>query len=157
MSSGYNYVFAISSAYRVFVWGVNYYGEFGIEEPASSNTPIEITEILDSKLHYPIIEIAAGGNATIFLSSYGTLATAGNAMYSQLGDLGDSILHTPKIYVIETFNFHYDALINHPIVSFEGYVFDGWYVDSEHILLSDYVTMPATDIDLYGNFVRDDD
>ncbi len=156
MSSGYNYVFAISSQYRVFVWGVNYYNEFGIDEPASSNTPIEITEVLDNRLHFPIIELATGGNATIFLSSYGTLATAGNATYGQLGDLDVSILHTPTIYVTETYNLLYNELINHPLISFDDFVFDGWFVDSEHILLSDYLNMPATDIDLYGTFIRDD-
>ncbi|PKK97795.1 MAG: hypothetical protein CVV57_10515 [Tenericutes bacterium HGW-Tenericutes-2] len=156
ISAAYEYVFAISSEYRVFVWGINYDSAFGVATPSSSNTPIEITEALSDYLNYPVIEIITGGRATTFISSAGTLATAGTSLYGQLGDTDTAILHTPKIYVTEVYDLLYESVIDHEFITFEGYVFDGWYCEVERILLSDYTTMPAKDIDLYGIYMKDE-
>lgn len=156
MSAAYEYVFAISSQYRVFVWGTNFNSAYGVETPSSSNTPIEITEALSDYLYYPVIEIKTGGRATTFISSAGTLATAGTSIYGQLGDTDTAILHTPKIYVTDMYELLYESIIDHDFITFEGYVFDGWYCEVERILLSDYITMPAKDIDLYGIYVKDE-
>lgn len=77
--------YAIDSAGRVFSWGLNNFGQCGIPDPVGPNVFIERpthARFWDDK---NIVQIAAGGHHSLWLSSNGSIYTAGETNFHQLG------------------------------------------------------------------------
>jgi uncharacterized repeat protein (TIGR02543 family) len=156
ITAGNNHTVALSSNYRIFIWGSNYYGEFESATPLTSSVPMEITETLLTELKYPVIDITAGGNSTIVMASNGYVVTWGNSLYGQLGNNEDVYFHRPKIYLKEIMQIYYNEAIEYGIPTIEGYIFNGWYSDQERENDVEYVFMPAEDLELYGHFIKNE-
>jgi len=156
ITAGEFHTLALSSDYRIFIWGSNIYGEFGTTSPSKSNVPIEMTELLMTELEYPIIDIAAGGYSTMVITSNGTVATWGNALYGQLGDDEEGMIHRPKLNITKIVTINYNETIPYGIPVLDGFEFSGWYSDEEKTVLVNPILMPAENLELYGHYTEND-
>ena len=85
---------ALTTDGKVFVWGNNLFGQFGVgridvsENKKWSNTPVEIEKVYDatgSEELAEIVDIACGGIANFLLSSSGAVYACGSGGAGELG------------------------------------------------------------------------
>ncbi|GMM52185.1 Ran guanyl-nucleotide exchange factor [Starmerella bacillaris] len=77
--------YAIDSTGKVFSWGLNNFGQCGISDPVGPKACIETpthAEFWDDK---HIVQIAAGGHHSLWLTKEGTMYTVGEINFNQLG------------------------------------------------------------------------
>ena len=155
ITGGDSHFAAVSSNNRVFSWGNNYFGQLGDGTNTNSTIPIDITLVLESSLGDICISLDAGNNNSMAVGLNGNLVIWGSDNYGLAEYNSKDIYYSPRILVYLTESLFYEDPIHIPDM-IEGYLFDGWFVEPERILLSDYLTMPAYDVVLYGIIVRDE-
>ncbi|MDO9628657.1 MAG: InlB B-repeat-containing protein, partial [Acholeplasmataceae bacterium] len=144
----------LTSTGRMFTWGYNTYGQIGDGTTIHKTTPIEITNQFNLGAEETIAIVSIGGYYSAVLTSGGRMFTWGHNVSGQLGDgtTVDKITPTeipldyPNLIKTETYVFdtNTDSYVQ------EGYTIDGWYLDIYFTTPYLFTTMPAQNINLYG-------
>jgi uncharacterized repeat protein (TIGR02543 family) len=149
---------ALSSTGRVFTWGYNNYGQLGDSTTITRAIPTEITTHFNLGLGETIISINLGLSHSSALSSTGKVFTWGANGSGQIGDGTTSTKFNPteitvaSVNLIQTNTFDYSSSITEYMPVFEGYTFNGWYIDSDLTLPYSFITMGASDLNLFGKW-----
>ena len=95
ISLGFLHSSALTSAGRLFTWGLNDYGQLGDGTTISRHTPTDITGNFVLQPGEIIIQVATGNRHTAALTSHGRLFIWGVNWYGQLGDGTETERHSP--------------------------------------------------------------
>ncbi|BDR54904.1 hypothetical protein KIMH_10150 [Bombiscardovia apis] len=85
VSAGKNHTLALGTDNNLYAWGDNTYGQLGDGSNTSRNTPIQVNRITLPAGHF-YMDISAGWNHNIAISSNRKTFTWGNNDHGQLGD-----------------------------------------------------------------------
>ena len=86
VNSGENHSFAIDTKGQVWSWGLNNYGQTGIEEDVGeSNSVISVPTIVKALSGYKIVQLAGGNHHSIALTAEGEVLAWGRADSYALG------------------------------------------------------------------------
>ncbi len=177
LSSRASYSFVTTNKQNVYVWGRNTSGRLGIDTTDELVSPLKLS-ILEAKL-IEENEVTYDFNEEIMSNSLeregytfsgwfidGDLTKPFNDTHMPSGDVMLYGLWTMTEYdinylnedlsVFETNTYRYDSDlsdIESPVLSKDGYMFTGWYLDQDCTILFDLDTMPNADVTLYPHFV----
>lgn len=100
ISGGNGYSFAVTSA-GVYSWGINLYGQLGNGTTSNGLAPALAAAFPGLASGERIVEVAAGGDHVLAVSSGGTIYSWGDDGYGQLGlGAGDDSRTTPAIVAV---------------------------------------------------------
>jgi uncharacterized repeat protein (TIGR02543 family) len=148
---------AISSLGRVFSWGENASGQIG-GTTTNRSKPYDITLNFNfSNIETPV-NLSLGDYHSSIITTTGRIFTWGRNFDGQIGNNTTISANLPNQISFNSVNYKeisfntFDETISHPLVQREGFVFDGWYLDSS--LINEFVdiTMPANNLTLYGKW-----
>ena len=77
----------MTSLGRIFVWGMNYYGELGIGKQQPQPTPTELTPNFELEAGEQIIDLVFGGSHALALTTHHRVFSWGAGEYGQLGNM----------------------------------------------------------------------
>jgi len=163
VSLGYRHSSILTSNGRLFTWGFNANGQLGDGSTTETLTPIEINSSFNLTTGETITQVSLGDTHSIALSSSGRLFTWGNNFYGQLGDGTTSNQTTPtqlstmSVYSDENIVYKLNENISDYIPLRDGYIFEGWYFDTEFTIQFNLTNMPAQDLILYGKWIPKED
>ena len=148
----------LTSEGRVYVWGLNNYGQLGLEVDQKSLLPLEL--VIGGQ-DGNIAAMVLGGNHSLAKTKDGILYVWGKNTNGQLGngqvEDEDQPVQTLFRYPITEHSMMYETgeEINLYEPSKTGYMFSGWFIDEQMTQSFDGIFMPETDLHLYGYWISE--
>lgn len=90
IACGGNHSFAITKSGAIFGWGKNLFGQLGLNDNRSRDSPVQLETLRSVCIRY----IACGDDFSVFLTAEGRVLTCGSG--DQLGNANDDLL--PKMH-----------------------------------------------------------
>ncbi len=160
---------SITSLGRLHIWGANHNGQNGSGDEFSiaKNAPVSISGYLNLSIGEEVTQVSFGNSNEVFT----LILTSENIVYGcGINDVGQLALepegeyderYSPIELAIKhsaygyTASYDFDTVVFDYIPTRDGYLFDGWYEDSNFTIPYSPSTMPANDINVYGRWILD--
>ena len=148
----------LTSEGRIYTWGYNLSGQLGDGTYIDKSTPVEITSQINLLSTEVPIQISLGGSHSSVLVQSGKIFTWGYNIYGQLCDGTTTSINLPVETKYFTLLFEdvydYNSLQTEYEPVLEGYTFSGWFIDLKMTTLYNFNVMPAYDLVLYGEWIK---